>query len=62
FRVPLSNLKRRGEDYRPENAGPDAKAGGNIFIRARNRDGKLRFALDLFNRYAREKGKARPLE
>ena len=62
FQVPLSNLKKRGEDYQPEITAPDAKAGRNVFIRARNRDGKLRFALDLFNRYAKEKGKAVPLE
>jgi hypothetical protein len=58
IQVPLSNLKKRGADYMPENVGVDTKVGASIYIRGREKDGKLQFALDLFNKYAKEKEQA----
>ncbi|HEX6427079.1 MAG TPA: AsmA-like C-terminal region-containing protein, partial [Niastella sp.] len=56
IQVPLSNLKKRDEDYNPANIGVYKKAGGSIFIRGRpGEDGNIKFKLDLFNRYDKEK-------
>jgi hypothetical protein len=52
--VPFSNLKKRGEDYRPENIGTDKKGGRSIFLRGQpGKDGSIDFKLDLFKRYQR---------
>ena len=56
IQVPLSNLKKRDEDYNPANIGVDKKAGGSIFIRGKpGEDGNIKFKLDLFNRYDKKK-------
>jgi hypothetical protein len=56
IQVPLSNLKKRSEDYNPENLGVDKKGGSSIFIRGRpGEDGKIRFKLDLFKKFDKEK-------
>ena len=56
--VPFNNLKKRGEDYNPENISTDKKEGRGINIRARpGSDGKVQFKLDLFNKYKKEKKK-----
>ena len=56
IQVPLSNLKKRDEDYNPENIGTDKKGGGSIFLRGRpGEDGNIKFKLDLFKRYNKEK-------
>ncbi|MEP6617315.1 MAG: AsmA-like C-terminal region-containing protein [Ginsengibacter sp.] len=56
IQVPLSNLKKRGADYNPLNIGTD-KSGG-IHIRGRpGPDGKIKFKLDLFNKFKKEKDK-----
>jgi uncharacterized protein involved in outer membrane biogenesis len=56
IQVPLSNLKKRDEDYNPENIGVDKKAGKSIFIRGKpGEDGNIKFKLDLFNKYDKEK-------
>ena len=56
--VPFNNLKKRGEDYNPENISADKKEGRGINIRARpGSDGKVQFKLDLFNKYNKEKKK-----
>lgn len=56
IQVPLSNLKKRDEDYNPANIGVNKKAGGSIFIRGKpGEDGNIKFKLDLFNRYEKEK-------
>ncbi|CAN5520519.1 hypothetical protein BH11BAC3_BH11BAC3_13670 [soil metagenome] len=56
IQVPLSNLKKRDEDYNPENIGVNKKAGSSIFLRGRpGDDGNVSFKLDLFNRYKKEK-------
>lgn len=56
IQIPLSNLKKRKEDYYPENKGTDKKGGGSIFIRGQpGEDGNIKFKLDLFKRYDKEK-------
>jgi hypothetical protein len=58
IQVPLSNLKKRGEDYNPENLGSQKKGGSSIYIRGRpGPDGNVKFKLDLFNRYDKQKAK-----
>ena len=56
--VPLSNLKKRKEDYVPTNMGVDKKAGSSVFLRGQpGKDGNIAFKLDLFQRYKKEKEK-----
>ena len=52
IQVPLSNLKKREADYKPENIGSDAKAGPSIFIRGKpGEDGNVKFKLDLLKKF-----------
>lgn len=61
IQIPLSNLKKRDEDYTPENKGADSKGGASIFVRGRTgADGNVQFKLDLFKKL-RKKEKDRPL-
>ncbi len=56
IQVPLSNLKKRDDDYNPENIGTDKKVGRSIFLRGRTgSDGTINFKLDLFNKFKKEK-------
>lgn len=56
IQVPLNNLKKRADDYNPENIGTDKKAGNSIFIRGRpGDDGTIKFKIDLFNKYEKAK-------
>ncbi|RYY48348.1 MAG: hypothetical protein EOO06_10450 [Chitinophagaceae bacterium] len=56
IQVPLRNLKKRKEDYKPENIGVDAKTGASIFLRGRpGNDGNIKFSLDLFKKFYKEK-------
>jgi AsmA-like C-terminal region/Protein of unknown function len=58
IQVPLSNLKKRGADYHPENTGTDKRAGPSIFIRGRpGPDGNIQFKPDIFNKFKRSKEK-----
>ncbi|MEP6926100.1 MAG: AsmA-like C-terminal region-containing protein, partial [Ginsengibacter sp.] len=58
IQLPLSNLKKRGADYIPENTGTDKKAGTSIFIRGRpGADGNIQFKPDLFNKFKKSKEK-----
>lgn len=60
IQVPLSNLKKRGAGFNPLNLGADKKGGGSIHIRGRpGPDGNVKFKLDLFNKYDKEKEKAK---
>lgn len=55
IQVPFNNLKKRGMDYNPENIGSDKKGGHGIFIRGRpGADGKVKFKIDLFNKYKKD--------
>lgn len=54
--VPLSNLKKRKDDYIPKNKGVDAKTGTSIFLRGQpGQDGNIRFSLDLFKKFYKQK-------
>lgn len=56
IQVPLNNLKKREEDYNPENLGTDKKGGRSVFLRGRpGPDGKIAFKVDLFNKFGKEK-------
>ncbi len=56
IQVPLNNLKKRDEDYNPENIGTEKKGGRSVFLRGRpGADGKIAFKLDLFNKFGKEK-------
>jgi hypothetical protein len=59
IQVPLSNIHKRGADFNPENIGTDKKAGRSIHLRGRpGPDGNIKFKLDLFNEFKKEKEKA----
>ena len=59
IQVPLSNIKKRGADYNPENIGTDQKGGSSIHLRGRpGPDGNIKFKLDLFNKFNKDKQKA----
>lgn len=52
IQVPLSNLKKRGEDYKPENVGADAKGGTSVFVRGQpGADGNIKFKYDMFKKF-----------
>ena len=58
IQVPLSNIHKRGADYNPENIGTDKKPGSSIHLRGRpGADGNIKFKLDLFNKFKKEKEK-----
>ena len=55
IQVPLSNLKKRGDDYNPENVGADKKGGRSLYVRGRpGDDGSIKFKLDLFNKFKKD--------
>jgi len=58
IQVPLSNIHKRGADFNPENMGTDKKPGSSIHLRGRpGPDGNIKFKLDLFNKFKKEKDK-----
>ncbi len=61
IQIPLSNLKKRSEDYNPVNIGTDKKTGRSIFLRGQTgSDGNVNFKLDLFNKFKKEKEAKEP--
>ena len=59
IQVPLSNIHKRGTDFNPENIGTEKKGGSSIHLRGRpGPDGKIKFKLDLFNKFKKEKEKS----
>jgi len=51
IQVPLSNLKKRDDDYVVKNKGANRKAGASIYLRAKGKDdGTVKIGLDLFNK------------
>lgn len=59
IQVPLSNIHRPAADLNPVNIGTDKKPGRSIYLRGRpGADGKIKFKLDLFNKFKKEKEKA----
>ena len=58
IQVPLSNIHRPDADLNPVNIGTDKKAGRSIYLRGRpGPDGNIKFKLDLFNKFKKEKEK-----
>jgi hypothetical protein len=58
IQVPLSNIHRPDADLNPVNIGVDKKAGKSIYLRGRpGPDGNIKFKLDLFNKFKKEKEK-----
>lgn len=56
IQVPLRNLKKRDENYKPENVGADAKGGTSVFVRGRpGEDGSIKFKYDLFKKFRKDK-------
>lgn len=52
IQVPLSNLKKRSDDYKPKNIGTDAKAGASIYLRGLpGSDGNIQFKPDIFKKF-----------
>ncbi len=63
IQVPLSNIHKRGADFNPENIGTDKKGGNSIHLRGRpGPDGNIKFKLDLFNKFKKEKEKVDSLK
>ncbi len=55
IQVPLSNLKKRSDDFIPKNIGVDNKAGASIYLRGRpGSDGNIQFKPDLFKKLRKE--------
>jgi hypothetical protein len=51
IQVPLSNLKKRDEDYEVKNRGAKRKAGASVFLRAKGaEDGSVKIGLDVFKK------------
>ena len=58
IQVPLSNIHRPDADFNPVNIGTDKKPGKSIYLRGRpGPDGNIKFKLDLFNKFKKEKEK-----
>ncbi len=52
IQVPLSNLKNRDKDYKPENTGAGKSGGMSVFIRAKTDEtGKIKIKYDPFKRF-----------
>ncbi|CAN5321262.1 hypothetical protein BH10BAC4_BH10BAC4_02540 [soil metagenome] len=55
IQVPLSNLRRRNKDYKPENVGVDAKVGPSVFLRAhQNKDGQMVIVYNMFKKFKKK--------
>lgn len=57
--LPLSNLKKRHKNFKPENIGVDAKAGPSVFLhvyRDKDVNSKMSIAYDPFKKWVKFKG------
>ena len=53
--IPLNNLKKRDDEYVPENIGVDKTGGRSVFLRGRTgADGSIQFKLDVFKKYFKD--------
>ncbi len=51
IQVPLSNLKKRGDDYEVKNRGARRKAGASVYLRGKSDgNGGVKIGLDLFKK------------
>ncbi len=58
IQVPLSNLKKRKKDYKPQNQGTDKGGGMSVFIRATTgSDGKIHIKYDPLKRFRKSSTK-----
>ncbi len=56
IQVPVSNLKKRDEDYVPENTGVDTKTGMSVFLHGTpGPDGNIKFSYSLTNKKGKKK-------
>jgi hypothetical protein len=54
--VPVSNLKKRKKDYKPQNEGTDRNGGMSVFLRATTaEDGTIKIKYDPFKRFRKSK-------
>jgi hypothetical protein len=53
IQVPMSNLKSRDKDYKPENTGTGSGGGMSVFLRAKTdaKTGKVKITYDPFARF-----------
>ncbi len=52
IQLPVSNLKKRNKDYKPENSGADRGGGISVFLRAKTaEDGTIKIKYDPFKRF-----------
>ncbi|MEO7531843.1 MAG: AsmA-like C-terminal region-containing protein [Sediminibacterium sp.] len=57
IQLPLSNLKKRDKDYKPENTGAERGGGMSVFLRAKTGDdGLIKIKYDLFKRFRKSAG------
>jgi hypothetical protein len=56
IQVPLSNIKKREDDFNPENKGAESKGGASVFVRGQpGEDGNIQFKLDVFKKFRKKK-------
>jgi hypothetical protein len=54
IQLPLSNLKKRDKDYKPENIGVNTKTGMSVYLHVyRDKDGKIAMAYDPFKKWVK---------
>jgi hypothetical protein len=53
--VPLSNLKKRNKNYKPENVGVDSRVGPSVFLHVYNSAGKTVIAYDPFKKHVKKR-------
>jgi hypothetical protein len=53
--LPLSNLKKRDKNYKPENIGSEGDPGTSVYLHVfRDKGGKISFAYDPFKKWVKE--------
>lgn len=56
IQIPLNNLKKRDQDFPPENVGIDGKVGPSVFLRVRpDKTGKTTIAYDPFKKFRKKR-------
>jgi hypothetical protein len=58
IQLPLSNIKKRGTEYTPENVGTIKRGGSSVYLRGRpGPDGNIKFKLNLFGKFKKDREK-----
>ncbi len=56
IQIPLSNLKKRDQDFPPENVGVDSKVGPSVYLRVKpDKTGKNTISYDPFKKFRKKK-------